>query len=249
MLTRSCARWPQLITKKRAIKVAAAQQLLGGARRTTGLTNMSQQEHVAENGAPRNWRRRPLGSLGEWYSGGTPSMADESYWSGEIPWVSPKDMKVSRLYDAADHVSERALHNGTRLAPRGALLMVVRGMILAHSFPVARAERPVAFNQDMKALVVGPDVDSEFLLAWLQANSKRLLARADEATHGTKRMPTKTLFAAQVALPPLDEQRAIAEVLSDMDAEIAALEARRDKTKALKQAMMQELLTGRTRLV
>jgi len=52
-----------------------------------------------------------------------------------------------------------------------------------------------------------------------------------------------------LSLPRLDEQSAIAEVLSDMDAELAALEARRDKTRALKQAMMQELLTGRTRLV
>jgi type I restriction enzyme S subunit len=50
-------------------------------------------------------------------------------------------------------------------------------------------------------------------------------------------------------LPSVAEQTAIAAVLSDMDAELAALEARRDKTRALKQGMMQELLTGRTRLV
>jgi len=52
-----------------------------------------------------------------------------------------------------------------------------------------------------------------------------------------------------LSLPPLPEQTAIAEVLSDMDAELAALEQRRDKTRSLKQGMMQELLTGRTRLV
>ena len=57
------------------------------------------------------------------------------------------------------------------------------------------------------------------------------------------------LSSIEVTLPTLDEQTAIAAVLSDMDAELAALEARRDKTRALKQAMMQELLTGRTRLV
>ena len=57
------------------------------------------------------------------------------------------------------------------------------------------------------------------------------------------------LSAIELPLPPLPEQTAIAEVLSDMDAELAALEQRRDKTRALKQGMMQELLTGRTRLV
>ena len=53
----------------------------------------------------------------------------------------------------------------------------------------------------------------------------------------------------ETAIPKLDEQSAIATVLSDMDAELSALEARRDKTRALKQGMMQELLTGRIRLV
>ena len=53
----------------------------------------------------------------------------------------------------------------------------------------------------------------------------------------------------EVYCPSIEEQTAIATVLSDMDAEMTALEARRDKTRALKQAMMQELLTGRTRLV
>ena len=53
----------------------------------------------------------------------------------------------------------------------------------------------------------------------------------------------------KIECPPLPEQTAIAEVLSVMDAELSALEQRRDKTRALKQGMMQELLTGRTRLI
>ena len=57
------------------------------------------------------------------------------------------------------------------------------------------------------------------------------------------------LSLIEVTVPSVPEQTAIADVLSDMDAELAALEARRDKTRDLKQAMMQELLTGKTRLV
>ena len=53
----------------------------------------------------------------------------------------------------------------------------------------------------------------------------------------------------KLKLPPFHEQTAIAEVLTEVDAEPSALEQRREKTRALKQAMMQELLTGRTRLV
>jgi type I restriction enzyme S subunit len=187
--------------------------------------------------------------MGTWLSGGTPAMSVAPYWEGDIPWVSPKDMKVSRIHDAIDHVSRAALSAGTRLVQAGTILMVVRGMILAHSFPVARAERPVAFNQDIKALVTRPGVDSNFLLWWLAANEAKVLSLTNESTHGTKRLPTEVLFALQVLLPTEPEQTAIASVLSDMDSEISVLETKLAKARQVKQGMMQELLTGRIRLV
>jgi type I restriction enzyme S subunit len=176
-------------------------------------------------------------------------MQVEAYWAGTIPWVSPKDMKVSRLHDAIDHVSEEAIGAGTRLLPRGAILIVVRGMILAHSLPVARAERALAFNQDIKGLVVSANNDSEFVLWWLTANKTLLLSKTTESTHGTKRLPSEALYEVKIPLPERQEQTAIAESLNDMDSEITAIEQRRDKTRKLKQGMMQELLTGRIRLV
>jgi type I restriction enzyme, S subunit len=60
---------------------------------------------------------------------------------------------------------------------------------------------------------------------------------------------TGLINGTNISLPPLPEQTAIATILSDMDAELTALEQRREKTLALKQAMMQELLTGKTRLL
>src|SRR6266404_3734859 len=116
---------------------------------------------VEASRSPFDWTPERLGKLGRWLSGGTPSMAIPDYWGGDIPWVSPKDMKRSRLWDSIDHVTAKALGNGTRLAPAHALLIVVRGMILAHTCPVARAELPLAFNQDIKALIPRSDVDSE----------------------------------------------------------------------------------------
>ena len=225
----------RLIAKKRDLKQAVMQQLLTGQTRLPGFRG--------------KWPVTTLGAVGRWFSGGTPAMANPTFWLGDIPWVSPKDMKVSRIHGAIDHVSSAAIGNGTRLLPAGAILVVVRGMILAHSAPVARAERPVAFNQDIKGLVVNPDVDSNIILWWLVAHESLLLATTTESTHGTKRLPTDELFKLTLNLPSLDEQAEIATVLTDMDAEIAALEARRDKTRLLKQGMMQELLTGRTRLV
>jgi type I restriction enzyme, S subunit len=225
----------RLIAKKRDLKQATMQQLLTGQTRLPGFEG--------------EWESNTVGQLGSWFSGGTPSMSDDACWFGDIPWVSPKDMKVPRLHDTIDHVSPKALGSGTRLVPTGTILLVVRGMILAHSMPVARVERPMAFNQDVKALVVSDRSTSEFVLWWLTAHKELLLSKTTESTHGTKRLPTEELYEVRIALPQRDEQAAIAAVLSDMDAEITALEARRDKTRLLKQGMMQELLTGRTRLV
>ncbi len=93
------------------------------------------------------------------------------------------------------------------------------------------------------------DQDSLFLGYLLNhpsvSTQKARMGQGDAVVH----ISARNLAQLQLLLPPLPEQTAIATVLSDMDAEIAALEQRCDKTRALKQGMMQELLTGKTRLV
>lgn len=203
---------------------------------------------VERNQLPAGWRAEKIADIGQWASGGTPSIKDEKLWNGDIPWISAKDMKISRIRDAFDHVSAKAIGNGTRLIPPGSLLMVVRGMILAHTFPVALAESPLAFNQDLKALIPREDLSSEYLLYWFQANKETILSIADEATHGTKRIPTSALFNLPIHLPPPNEQHAISSALSDMDALLAKLDQLIAKKRDIKQAAMQELLTGKRRL-
>lgn len=164
-----------------------------------------------------NFEQRSLGDCAKFFSGGTPSKSNPDYWVGSIPWVSCKDMKVPRLYDAEDHLSEEGCKNGTRLIQPGTILIVVRGMILAKEFPVAMAMREVAFNQDLKALCCNDGVDSWFLYFWLLANSYEVRGLVDEAAHGTKRLQSDRLLNLQVNLPPLNTQRKIAFILSAYD--------------------------------
>lgn len=104
--------------------------------------------------APASWARTSIGRLIDDVSGGTPSKNDPEFWDGEIPWVSPKDMKRPVITDSIDHITEAALQRGgQKLLQPPAVLAVVRGMILAHTFPVAEIAAPVTINQDMKALV------------------------------------------------------------------------------------------------
>jgi type I restriction enzyme, S subunit len=189
------------------------------------------------------WTDITLDAAGQWLSGGTPSKQSSALWKGTMPWVSPKDMKRPRIADAIDHVAEAAVGNGTQLAPVGSLLMVVRGMILAHTFPVAVTTGPVTFNQDIKALVPGAGWSSEFLLHWLQFMAPEVLRLVDVANHGTKRLPSERLFALSLPQPPPWEQKKIATILSSVDEAIEATQAVIDHLQVVKKAMMAELLT------
>jgi type I restriction enzyme S subunit len=126
-------------------------------------------------------------------------------------------MKLLRLHDAEDHVSHEAVGNGTRLVSAGTILIVVRGMILAKDFPVAEAQRPLAFNQDLKAVTVLPGVESRFFLYWFLAHRQLLMSACDEAAHGTKRLQTDRLLGMPVYLPQPPAQRRIASILSSYD--------------------------------
>jgi type I restriction enzyme S subunit len=141
--------------------------------------------------------------------GSTPSKAVAEYWTGNIPWVSPKDMKVAIITDAQDHVSESALQGSLSLIPSGSLLMVVRGMILAHSFPVAQTAVPVTINQDMKALTpLVPEV-LWFLTLICRGMKPEILGLVDRSTHGTCKMESPKIFGLSIPLPPLAEQARI----------------------------------------
>jgi type I restriction enzyme S subunit len=164
-----------------------------------------------------DWKEYRLGDCATLLSGGTPSKSRNDYWDGDLPWVSCKDMKIDRIYDGQDHLSSLGAENGTRVVPEGTILFVVRGMILAKEFPVAIAKRPVAFNQDLKAVICEDFVETEFLYYWLKANSYEILGRADEAGHGTKRIQTDRLLSLSIRIPSPLVQRQIAGILSAYD--------------------------------
>jgi type I restriction enzyme S subunit len=125
----------------------------------------------------------------------------------------------------------------------------MRSGILRRYLPVAVTTVAMAINQDVKALIPDDNYDAAFLLYAIEARGRSILTSCMKAGTTVESIEFRWLKSFEIPVPAKDEQTSIATILSDMDAEIAALEARRAKTLALKQAMMQELLTGRTRLV
>jgi type I restriction enzyme S subunit len=109
------------------------------------------------------------------------------------------------------------------------------------------AATEICTNQGFKSLVCRAGVSNEFLYYLVLTLKPQMIERSIGSTF--LEIGKRDLASITMQIPKEEEQNAIATVLSDMDAEIAALEQRRDKTRAIKQGMMQQLLTGRVRLV
>ncbi len=150
--------------------------------------------------------RRKVSEIGKWYSGGTPSRRNSAYWNGPVPWVSPKDMKLAELGSAEETLTAEGVEAGSKLMPKDTIMIVVRGMILAHTFPVARTLVPAAFNQDMKALVVSEEYRPKYIQYWFEYAATQYLRLVSESSHGTKRLESDKLFSLEVPKLALDEQ-------------------------------------------
>jgi type I restriction enzyme S subunit len=195
--------------------------------------------NTPDNAFPANWFPVSLGSVGEWRGGGTPSKTRAEFWEGVIPWVSPKDMKTFHISDSQDHISNIAVgESSVRMVPERALLMVVRGMILARAFPVALTTRTVTINQDMKSLIPLHDETAEFLLLALRALEPVVLAAIERSTHGTCKLETDVLHAFTVPIPPLAEQHRIIAKFDQLMALVDQLEIQLTESRATSEKLM-----------
>ena len=125
---------------------------------------------------PAHWEVKRLKFSVRMFGGGTPAKDDPEYWSGDIPWVSPKDMGPHFIDDAEDHITEVAIReSATRLVPPGSVLVVVRSGILKHTIPVGITTVDVALNQDLKALLPSGELEARYLAYFIQGFQPALL--------------------------------------------------------------------------
>ncbi|HCY39925.1 MAG TPA: hypothetical protein DHV48_00960 [Prolixibacteraceae bacterium] len=162
----------------------------------------------------KGWKIIPFTKSGQFNSGGTPSKAESKFWEGTFPWLSPKDMKVSTIKDSQDHISDLVFKetNQKRIAPNH-LLIVVRGMILAHSFPLAINTVEIAINQDMKAIKPIKDLNIFYFQHCLHALKRQILDLITSAGHGTKRFDSSAMQMLNIPIPPLSLQTQFAQIV------------------------------------
>jgi type I restriction enzyme S subunit len=199
---------------------------------------------------PDGWEYVALGNSGRWVAGGTPSKSNDQFWNnGTIPWLSPKDMKSERILDTRDHITEAAVsETGLKKLPKETLLFVVRGMILAHTFPVAISSRLLTINQDIRGVKPFKGVLPNYLLRAMQAEASSILFAVRESTHGTRRLESETLKCWPIPIPSLKEQAEIVrrleslfQMADDIEKRVAAAALRSEK---LTQAILAKAFRG-----
>ena len=195
---------------------------------------------------PEHWEVSKLAYTTREAGGKTPDTKNEAYWGGDVPWVSPKDMKQSEIVGAIDTISDTAVQEcGMRLFEPGTILAVVRGMILAHSFPVATLEVPATINQDMKALEPDVRIRANYLRLILEAAKDYVVSvLVAEAAHGTRVLRTDVWRQLPALLPPIDEQDAILAELDRMAATYDKLTERVNESIALLKERRSALITA-----
>lgn len=222
---------------------------IGANERIADTANELAKEHYwSETGRWMSAGEISLGEAACWYSGGTPSTTEPSYWNGDIPWISAVSMKSTWIDSSDRMITGLGAENGTRMVPARTILFVVRGMSLKSEFRAGITQREVAFGQDCKALVVNENIDPFYLFYSILCRTEQILGLVDEAGHGTGRLATDRLAALKIALPGDTEQRRLVDKLQPL-AELAAARQRESRALAeLRDTLLPKLISGELRI-
>ena len=146
--------------------------------------------------------------------GGTPSRDKPEYWNGDIPWVSPKDMKSIEISESIDKITDLGLLNSTtNLIDQNSLLIVVRSGILQRTIPVGINTKPVSINQDLKALNPLKGNHSKYLLYFIKGNEFNLLTDWTKEGATVESIEMEFMFNSIIPFPHPKEQQQIVSYL------------------------------------
>lgn len=211
---------PPLEEQKRIAAILDQADFLHRARRRAieRLRMLSQSIFYEMFGNPSSWKcskLMPLQQLAVFKGGGTPKKTIKEYYTGDIPWVTPKDMKTWDIWTSIDKITDEAVENSsTNLIPANSILIVNRSGILKHTLPIGINRIPVTINQDMKALICNEGIHADFLGGLLKALEPEVLkwVRATTADN----FPIDNLKEVLVPRPDEDVQLKYANIIENI---------------------------------
>jgi type I restriction enzyme S subunit len=193
---------------------------------------------------PSHWPRTRVKYVCRFVGGGTPDKGNIEYWNGEIPWVSPKDMKSSEVVNTEDHITKAGLDSSAaKLVETGAVLIVMRSGILRHSIPVAINRVPVTLNQDMRALIPASALEPRYLARLIEGHQRQFLNVWSKEGTTVESLESDLVADTEIAMPPLLQQRAIADYLDRETAQLDELVAAKERVLGLVAEKRRALIT------
>jgi len=214
----------KLIVKKRNIKQGAMQKLLQ---------------------TKEGWEERKLGEIATFFSGGTPNTSIQDYYNGEIYWITSGDLNKNVICEVEGRISKEGLNNSSaKMIKKNTLLIALYGAT-AGVTAISRIE--AAINQAVLAIILNAKYSTDFLYYQLSYRKEWIILTYTQG--GQPNLSGNIIKSIEMLFPPFKEQTRIATILSDMDSEIQALETKLEKYRKIKLGMMQNLLTGKIRLV
>ena len=188
------------------------------------------------------WEEYEIRDIIQMFSGGTPPMQYPDYWNGNIPLISAISMHNTYILSSNQYITDIGLKKGSKLLQKENLLLLVRGSMLWNRIPVCYNLIDVAFNQDVKGIVVDSKSTSLFVLYWFQSKETFLKSLVTGTGIGAGKLDSETIFSLQVALPNKKEQSKIVKLLSLLDQRITTQNKIIEKYESLIKGICQNLI-------
>lgn len=200
---------------------------------------------------PPGWEWVPLGEVGEWSGGGTPSKSNSAFWvDGTVPWISPKDISAPTIVKSTDHITKCALvGSAVRLIPPNSVVIVVRSGILERTVPTAIVPFATTINQDLKALTPHPGISYKWIAHCLRALEGNILGTCRKLGTTVASIDVPRLMQLRIPLAPLAEQRrivfALEEYLSCLDVGTRIVDESPQRQQQLDSCLLEYAVTGK----
>lgn len=220
----------KLIDKKKRIKKGTMQELLTGKKRLDGFSG--------------EWEVKYLKDTGNIVTGNTPSTGDVNNYGNEYLFVGPGDLGENKYIKNTEKKLSSKGFQQTRKIPNSSILITCIGSTIGK---IGIVTKESSTNQQINTIIPNEKHHSEFLFYMLKQMSQLIKSIASE--QAVPIINKSTFELIEISVPPLKEQKAISQILSDMDSEIELQQQKLEKYKTIKKGMMQELLTGRIRLI
>lgn len=199
---------------------------------------------------PSHWGHKKVKYMFSVLGGGTPSTTNPEFWSGDIPWVSPKDMKSDVIVDTEDHLSELGVQeSSTTKISEGSVLLVFRSGILRHQIPVSMTSREVTINQDIKSFNSNDRRLNRYLFYLVRGSGTVLLDMWRKEGTTVESLDLRTVLDSEIPLPPPTEQEQLTSFLDEKTSMIDEEMSREIRSigylNEVRQSLINEVVTGK----